>query len=224
MKRMRYDFTKESGLNFGKEKWALLHSFVPKGKAPDYYHKTRRGLDYVSTPVSSDFESEEEVDNDCSSITSSCDWDVSVGVIFESLSVNMISTSHLEKNEEDIIESEELIQSDFDPWIKHLNTLWDIRFEQRVPPNEDKVTQINLGDEANPKPIFISESLSPSEKEDLRQLIWEYIDVFAWNYEDMFGSNSRLLCIISTQPGRQTSQPTVTTVSVSRSWKQSIRS
>jgi len=47
--------------------------------------------------------------------------------------------------------------------------------------------QINLENEANPKPIFISESLSPSKKEDLICLIHEYIDVFAWNYEDMPG-------------------------------------
>ena len=82
-------------------------------------------------------------------------------------------------------EDEEMIQSDIDPWIKHLNTLWDIHFEQCEPPTEDKVVQINLGSEANPKPIFISESLSPSEKEDLIYLIREYINVFAWNYEDM---------------------------------------
>jgi len=85
----------------------------------------------------------------------------------------MISASHLEKNEEDIIESEELIQSDSDPWIKYLNTLWDVYFEHCKPPAEDKVTQINLGDEVKPKPIFISESLSPSEKEDLIHLILE---------------------------------------------------
>ena len=36
-------------------------------------------------------------------------------------------------------------------------------------------------------PIFISESLSPSEKEDLVSLVREYIDVFTWNYEDMPG-------------------------------------
>jgi len=53
-----------------------------------------------------------------------------------------------------------------------------MHFEQHEPPAEDK-TQVNLRDEANPKPIFISESLSPFEKEDLMQLIWEYIDVFA---------------------------------------------
>jgi len=52
-------------------------------------------------------------------------------------------------------------------------------FEQREPPTEDKVVQINLGDEANPKPIFISESLSPFVKEDLISLVQDYIDVFA---------------------------------------------
>ena len=98
--------------------------------------------------------------------------DVSVGDIFKDLSVKMISTSHLEEGDE------EMIQSVTDPWIKYLNTLWDIRFEQREPLTEDNVTQINLRDEANPKPIFISESLSPSEKEDLISLVWEYIDVF----------------------------------------------
>ena len=101
--------------------------------------------------------------------------------------MNMVSTSHLEDDKEDIIESEKLIQSNSEPCIKYLNTLWDICFEQRKLPTENKVTQINLGDEANPKPIFISESLSPSEKEDLIHLIREYKDIFAWNYEDMPG-------------------------------------
>jgi len=40
MERMGYDFTKESDLNFGKRKRALLRSFVPKDKDPNYYHKT----------------------------------------------------------------------------------------------------------------------------------------------------------------------------------------
>jgi len=106
---------------------------------------------------------------------------VSVGDIFKDLSVNMISTSHLEDGDK------EMIQSDTDPWIKHLNTLWDICFEQRELPIEDEVTQINLRDEANPKPIFISKSLSPPEKEDLICLVREYVNVFAWNYKDMPG-------------------------------------
>ena len=120
VKRMGYGITKRSGLNFGKGKRSLLHSFIPKSKDPDYYHKTRRGLSYVSMPVSSDPESEEEDYHDNSSTTSSWDSDVSIGDIFKSLLVNMVSTSHLEDDEEDTFKSEELVQSDSDPWIKHL--------------------------------------------------------------------------------------------------------
>jgi len=45
---------------------------------------------------------------------------------------NMISTSPLED------EDEEMIQSDDAPWIKHLNTLYDIRFEQYGHPQRIK--------------------------------------------------------------------------------------
>jgi len=49
-----------------------------------------------------------------------------------------------------------------------------------------------LGDKANPKPIFVSEILSPPEKEGLICLMREYIDVFSWNYEDMPGLDSQV--------------------------------
>ena len=80
-----------------------------------------------------------------------------------------------------------MIQSNADPWIQHLNTLWDILFEQRESPTEDRVTEINMGYEVIPRPIFISESLSLSEKKDLIYFVREYIDVFTWNYKDMPG-------------------------------------
>ena len=54
----------------------------------------------------------------------------------------MVSTSHLEDEDKD--ETKEIIQSDIVSWIKHLNTIWDIHFEQREPPTYDKVVQINL--------------------------------------------------------------------------------
>ena len=173
MERMGYDLTNGPDLNFDKGRRTLLRSFTTKGKTPDYYHRTRRGLGYVSTPIPSASEFEESLYHNHSSCTSSWESDFSVGNLFGELSVNMVSTSHLEDGDE------ETIQSDTDPWIKHLNTLWDVHFEQREPPTKDKVTQIYLGDEVNPKPIFISESLSSSEKEDLISLVREYIDVFA---------------------------------------------
>ena len=109
---MRYNLTKRSGLNFGKGKRALLQSFVPKNKTPDYYHKIRRQLGYVFTPVSSDSEPEKWVRYDHSLGTLSWESDVSVGALFKNLSVNMVSTSHMEDKDKD--EAEEMIQSDAD--------------------------------------------------------------------------------------------------------------
>ena len=42
-----------------------------------------------------------------------------------------------------------------------------------------------MGDQTHSKLISISESLSPTEKQDIISLIKVYIDVFAWSYEDM---------------------------------------
>jgi len=94
---MGYNFTKRSGLNFGEGRQTVLRSFMPRGKAPDYYQKTRRGLGYVSAPSLSDFKSEESLYHDHSSGTSSWESDVSLGTIFENLSVNILLTSHLEE-------------------------------------------------------------------------------------------------------------------------------
>jgi len=75
--------------------------------------------------------------------------------------------------------------TDEESWAQQLDLQWEKRFELREPPTEDKVMQVNLGSQDHPKPIFISESLSLMKKEELIILVKEYIDVFAWNYEDM---------------------------------------
>jgi len=95
--------------------------------------------------------------------------------MFENLTVNMTSSSQLEPAE----------ATDEEPWVQQLDSQWKKRFEQREPPIEDKVIQVNLGSQDHLKPIFISESLSLTEREELIVLIREYIDVFEWNYEDM---------------------------------------
>ena len=90
----------------------------------------------------------------------------------------MVSAGPLE-DLEDMECDDSMFEVDNDPWIRHLNILWDIHFEQREPPTNGKLVQIDLGDGVTPKPIFIGEGLSPTEREDLIKLIWEYIDVFA---------------------------------------------
>src|SRR3954470_21388866 len=103
----------------------------------------------------------------------------------------------------------ELIDPEDDPWMRHLNMLWDTRFEQREPPTNDALLQVNMGGEANPKPIYISDTLSQDEKANLIALIREYIDVFAWHYEDMPGLDPkvamhRLNIKVGAKPVKQT--------------------
>jgi len=129
---MGYDLTSGLGLNFDKRRRILFRSFIQKGKAPDYYYRTRRGLGYVSTPIPLASKFEGSLHHNHSLGMSLWESDVSVGNIFKELSIIMVSTSHPED------ENEQIIQSDIDPWIKYLNTLWDIRFEKREPPTEER--------------------------------------------------------------------------------------
>jgi len=59
MENMGYDLTSGPALNFGKGRRTLLRLFISRGKIPDYYHRTRRVLGYVSTPIPSASEFEE---------------------------------------------------------------------------------------------------------------------------------------------------------------------
>ena len=106
MKNMGYDLTSGPGLNFGNRRRTLLRSFVPKGKAADYYHRTRRGLGYVSTSILSASGPEESLYHNHSSSMSSWGLDVIIGNIFKDFSINMVSISHLEDRDEEIIQSD----------------------------------------------------------------------------------------------------------------------
>jgi len=57
----------------------------------------------MSTPIPSGSKYEELLYHDHSSSTSSWESEVSVGDIFENLSVNMVSNSHLEDEDEGMI-------------------------------------------------------------------------------------------------------------------------
>src|SRR5204863_6478889 len=149
--------------------------------------KINRGLWYSSTPNQSDVDSNPLARFYHSYDTSSFNSDVSVGTLFEPVLVNMVSAQP-EPDDDEI----ELIDTEDDPRIRHLNMLWDIRIEQREPPTDDALLQVNMGDKANPKPIYISDTLSQDEKADLIALTREYIDVFAWHYEDMPGLDPKV--------------------------------
>ena len=84
---MGYDFDKQEGLNFRKGRRAPIRSFTPKGKPLYYYHKTRRGFGYVSTPPLLENETDNCLCQDHSSGTSSWESDVSIRTLFKNMSV-----------------------------------------------------------------------------------------------------------------------------------------
>ena len=51
----------------------------------------------------------------------------------------------------------------------------------------DELKEINLGTREDPRPIFVSASLSSAEEKEYLYLLLEYKDVFAWTYKEMPG-------------------------------------
>ena len=52
---------------------------------------------------------------------------------------------------------------------------------------------INLGDDENKKEVKVGTSLPLNEKLRLEELLREYVDVFAWSYQDMPGLDTSIV-------------------------------
>src|SRR4051812_47463059 len=83
MERWGYRFEDKEGLNCGKGRKTPLESYNPRGME-DY-----RGLGCNTTPDQSDMDSNPLARYDHSSVTSSFVSDISVGTLFELVSINM---------------------------------------------------------------------------------------------------------------------------------------
>ena len=58
---------------------------------------------------------------------------------------------------------------------------------------EEPLKEVDLGTESEPKIIKILASLSTQEEEKILKILREYIDVFAWSYEEMTGLEPTLV-------------------------------
>ncbi|CAL8174006.1 unnamed protein product [Prunus armeniaca] len=56
----------------------------------------------------------------------------------------------------------------------------------------DELKELNLGTNEDPRPIFVSALLNPSEQESYHQLLLEYKDVFAWTHKEMPGLDPKV--------------------------------
>ncbi|KAI5317596.1 hypothetical protein L3X38_037303 [Prunus dulcis] len=59
----------------------------------------------------------------------------------------------------------------------------------------DELKELNLGTNEDPRPIFVSALLNPSEEESYHQLLLEYKDVFAWRIRRCQASIQKLRSI-----------------------------
>ncbi|OMO62254.1 hypothetical protein CCACVL1_22930 [Corchorus capsularis] len=64
--------------------------------------------------------------------------------------------------------------------------------EKQIFPHRESTELINLGTDENPKEVKIGTSLSEGERRELIDLLKEYVDVFAWSYQDMPGLNPEI--------------------------------
>jgi len=92
-----------------------VRNTVPRGKPTNYYDNTRRGLGYVTpTPPAMVQSKDDRPIPSRSASSSKWDSDVSVGTMFENLTVNMTSSSQLEQAE----------ATDEEPWAQQLDFQW----------------------------------------------------------------------------------------------------
>ena len=65
--------------------------------------------------------------------------------------------------------------------------------ERAILPHEELLETINLGTEEDRKEVKVGANLEPSVKERLVQLLNEYVEIFAWSYEDMSGLDTDIV-------------------------------
>jgi hypothetical protein len=57
----------------------------------------------------------------------------------------------------------------------------------------DPLEKVDIGDGIVPRPTFVNKNLDPLFKSDLIKLLKEYVDCFAWNYNEMTGLSRDLV-------------------------------
>ena len=61
------------------------------------------------------------------------------------------------------------------------------QLEKKIEPMEPTFETLNLGNNENPHLIKIGSTLNKGERKDLKEILTEFQEVFAWSYEDMLG-------------------------------------
>ena len=66
------------------------------------------------------------------------------------------------------------------------------QLERKIEPMEPSFETLNLGNDENPCLIKIGSTLNKKERKDLKELLTEFQEVFAWSYKDMPGIDLKI--------------------------------
>ena len=77
--------------------------------------------------------------------------------------------------------------------------------ERAILPHEELLETVNLGTEEDKKEVKVGANLEPSVKERLVQLLNDYVEIFAWSYEDMPGLDTDI--VVHRLPTREDCPP-----------------
>ena len=83
---------------------------------------------------------------------------------------------------------------DIDDWALSLEMmrLMDNK-ERQILPHKENIKVINLGNGEDKKEMKIGTLLSSSVKEEINSLLWGYVDIFVWSYQDMPGLSTKIV-------------------------------
>ena len=65
--------------------------------------------------------------------------------------------------------------------------------ERVIQPHQEPVEVINLGTEDAKREIKIGDALEDNVKKGMIELLQEYVDIFAWSYQDMPGLDTNIM-------------------------------
>src|SRR3954471_10131335 len=65
--------------------------------------------------------------------------------------------------------------------------------EKTIQPHEEPIEVINLGNDEEKKEVKIGADLEDSVKQRLIQMLQDYVEIFAWSYEDMSGLDTDIV-------------------------------
>jgi ribonuclease HI len=134
-------------------------------------------------------------DFECTNIDLENDDEFVNKAVFENGSVNKIDAEEFNENDvdSDILQLENNVLPRGLVPLEDLFDFNDVAKKLKIEASCKEVEECNIGTEEKPKMIKLSKSLPPEQKSKYIELFKEYLDVFAWGYDDLKSCDTSII-------------------------------